>query len=105
MVFDTGVRTPEEIEDIVTGALSEKEKYNTEASGKLLLRKARAAKIKAEILIDHDLFIPILDVYPEGEILVLRSVTRSPQEHKKIEEKARRIAADIPLKCELHYRG
>jgi cytidylate kinase len=105
IVFDTGIKTLDEIATLVTDALLEKEKYNTEAARKLLYRKARAAEIKAELLTDHGLFIPILDVYPEGEYLILRGVTHSPEEHRKVEEKAKRIAGDIPLKCELHYRG
>jgi hypothetical protein len=105
MVFDTGIKTLDEIAALVTDALSEKEKYNTEAARKLLHRKARAAEIKADLLTDHGLFIPILDVYPEGEYIVLRGITHDPKEHRKIEEKAKRIAGDIPLKCELRYRG
>ena len=105
MVFDTGVKTLDEIVNIVKDTLLEKEKFNTEAARKLLQIRAIAAKIKAEILIDHGLFIPTLDVYPEGENLILRGVIHSPKEHKKIEDKAKKIAGDIPLKCELHYRG
>ena len=105
MVFDTGVKTLDEIVNIVKDTLLEKEKFNTEAARKLLQIMAIAAKIKAEILIDHGLFIPTLDVYPEGENLILRGVIHSPKEHKKIEDKAKKIAGDIPLKCELHYRG
>ncbi|RJQ46608.1 MAG: hypothetical protein C4538_06450 [Nitrospiraceae bacterium] len=104
MVFDTGIETPDEIATLVAETLSEKERYNTEAARKLLYRKARAAKIKAEILTDHSLFIPTLDVYPEGENLILRGIIHSPREHKKIEDTAKKIAGDIPLKCELHYR-
>ncbi|MFZ3121878.1 MAG: cytidylate kinase family protein [Thermodesulfovibrionales bacterium] len=105
MVFDTSVKTLNEIVNIVKDTLLEKEKFNTEAARKLLQIRAIAAKIKAEILIDHGLFIPTLDVYPEGENLILRGVIHSPKEHKKIEDKAKKIAGDIPLKCELHYRG
>ena len=104
MVFDTSVKTLDEIVNIVKDTLLEKEKFNTEAARKLLQIRAIAAKIKAEILIDHGLFIPTLDVYPEGENLILRGVIHSPKEHKKIEDKAKR-SGDIPLKCELHYRG
>ena len=50
------------------------------------------------------LFIPTLDVYPEGENLILRGVIHSPKEHKTLEDKAKKIAGDIPLKCQLHYR-
>jgi cytidylate kinase len=104
LVFDTGVRTLDEIVNIVKNTLSEKEKFKTDAAKKLLQIRATAAKIKAEILIDHGLFIPILDVYPEGENLILRGVIHSPKEHKTIEDKAKKIAGKTPLKCELHYR-
>jgi len=104
MVFDTSTKTLDEIVNIVKGRLLEKGTLNTEAVKKLLQIRAIAAKIKADILVDHGLFIPTLDVYPEGEHLILRGVIHSPKEHKTIEDKAKKIAGNIPLKCELHYR-
>lgn len=104
MVFDTGVKTLDELTAIVHDALSDKDTCHTEAAIKLLQMRAKAARIKAEILIDHDFFIPTLDVYTDGESLILRGVIHNPEEHKKIEEKATRLAGGIPLKCELHYR-
>ncbi|MFZ2196494.1 MAG: cytidylate kinase-like family protein [Thermodesulfovibrionales bacterium] len=104
MVFDAGEKTLDEIVNIVKDALLEKEKFTTDAARKLLQLRATAAKIKAEILVDHGLFIPTLDVYPEGEDLILRGVIHSPKEHKTLEDKAKKIAGDIPLKCQLHYR-
>ena len=104
MVYDTGDQTLDEIVNIVKDMLLEKEKFITEEARKLLQIRAIAAKIKAEILVDHGLFIPTLDVYPEGENLILRGVIHSPMEHKTIEDKAKKIGGDIPLKCELHYR-
>ena len=103
-VFDTKAKTPDEIVKIVKDTLLEKEKLHTEAARKLLHMRALAAKIKAEIFIDHSLFIPTLDIYPEGENLILRGVIHSPKDHKKIEDKARKIAGDVPVTCELHYR-
>ena len=100
-----GPRLLDEIVNIVKDTLLEKEKINTDAARKLLQIRAIAAKIKAEILIDHGLFVPTLDVYPEGENLILRGVIHSPKDHKNIEDKARKIAGDVPVKCELHYRG
>lgn len=104
IVYDTGVKTLDEIVNIVKDMLLGKEKFTTDAARKLLQIRAIAAKIKAEILVDHGLFVPTLDVYPEGEYLILRGVIHSPKEHKTIEDKAKKIAGDIPLKCELHYR-
>jgi cytidylate kinase len=103
-VFDTGIKTLDEIAAMVQHTLSDKDKLHTEAAEKLLQMRARAARIKAEILTDHDFFVPTLDVYPDGETIMLRGVIHNPKEHKKIEEKAVRLAGNIPLKCELHYR-
>jgi len=103
-LFNTGVKTLDEIVNIIKDMLLEKENINTDAARKLLQIRAMAAKIKAEILIDQDLFIPTLDVYPDGENLILRGVIHNPKEHKTIEDKARKIAGGVPLKCELHYR-
>ena len=105
MAFNTKTKTLDEIVNIVKDTLLEKEKLNTEAARKLLRIRAIAAKIKAEILIDHSLFIPTLDVYPERDNLILRGVIHSPKDHKKIEDKARKIAGDVPVACKLHYRG
>jgi len=103
-VFDTGIKTLDEIAAVLHAALSDKDTFHTETTEKLLRMRARAARIKAEIMIDHDFFIPTLDVYPDGDTIILRGVIHNPDEHKKIEGKATRIADGIPLKCELHYR-
>lgn len=103
-VFDTGTASLDEIAAMVRNALSDKDKLHTEAAKRVLQMRARAARIKAEIMIDHDFFVPTLDVYTDGDSLILRGVIHNPEEHKKIEEKATRIAGGIPLKCELRYR-
>lgn len=104
-VFDTGTKTLDELTTIIHDALLDRDTFHTEAAEKLLQIRARAARIKAEILTDHDFFIPTLDVYPDGDSLILRGVIHNPDEHKKIEEKAALLAGNIPLKCELHYRA
>jgi len=105
MVFDTGIKTVGEITNIVKDALLAKEKFNTAEAKKILTMKTVAAEIKAGILTEPAFFVPILDVYYDGKNLILRGVIHNPKEHKKIEDKAKEIAGDIPLKCELHYRG
>jgi osmotically-inducible protein OsmY len=71
----------------------------------ILRMKSLAAKIKAELLTDPSFFIPTLDVIDDGKEIVLRGVIHNPKEHKRIEEKAKGLAGDVPIKCELHYRG
>jgi len=74
-----------------------------EAQHALRLRAA-AARVRAGIATNPHLFIPVFDVLPDGEGLVLRGITHTPAEHKRIEEEAKRLAGDLPLRCELHYR-
>jgi YjbE family integral membrane protein len=75
----------------------------TEAQKALGLRVA-AARIKAGIATDPSFFIPVFDVLPDGEGLVIRGITHTPKEHKRIEEAARLLAKGLPLRFELHYR-
>ena len=104
MVFDTGIQTVGEITNILKDALMTREKLQTEEVRKTLKMMAIAAGVKAGILTDSSFFIPTLDVYYDGKSLILRGVTHNPKEHKRIEDKAIKLAGDIPVRCELHYR-
>ncbi len=74
-----------------------------EAQKALLLRVA-AARVKAGIATDPAFFIPVFDVLPDGEGLVLRGIIHTPKEHKRIEEAAQLLSGGLPLRFELHYR-
>jgi cytidylate kinase len=105
MVLDTGSKTLDELTAIVKDALLDKDMFKTEEAMNILRMKSLAAKIKAELLTDPSFFIPTLDVMYDGKEIVLRGVIHNPKEHKRIEEKAKQLAGDVPIKCELHYRG
>jgi YjbE family integral membrane protein len=62
------------------------------------------ARVKAGIATNPRFFIPTLDVLPEGSGLILRGVTHTPTEHRSIEDEAKRLAGDIAIRCDLHYR-
>ncbi len=66
--------------------------------------RTKAAKVKAGIATNPKFFLPVFDVLPDGEGLVLRGITHSPTEHKRIEEEAKRLAGEVALRCELHFR-
>jgi cytidylate kinase len=76
----------------------------TVAAQKALLLRVAAARVKAGIATDPSFFIPVLDVLPDGEGLVIRGITHTPKEHQRIEEAARKFAAGTPLRYELHFR-
>jgi YjbE family integral membrane protein len=76
----------------------------TEEAQAALRLRAAAARVKAGIATDPLFFIPVFDVLPDGEGLVIRGITHTPKEHRRIEEVARELASGIPLRSELHYR-
>jgi cytidylate kinase len=76
----------------------------TEDAQKILHLRTAAAKVKAGIATNPHFLLPVFDVLPDGEALILRGTTHTPKEHKRIEDEAKRLAGDIPVRCELHYR-
>ena len=76
----------------------------TEEARRALHLRVAAARVKAGIATDPSFFIPTLDVFPEGEGLVLHAVTHTSKEQRRIEEAARRLASGIPIRCALHFR-
>ena len=76
----------------------------TDEARKILRLRTAAARIRAGIATNPHFFIPVFDVLPDGEGLILRGITHTPEEHKRIEDEAKRIAGDLPVRCELRYR-
>lgn len=105
MVLDGGSKSLDELAAIIKEALLERDRFKTKEAGNNLIMKELAAKIKAELLTDPSFFIPTLDVIDDGQEVILRGVIHNPKEHKRIEDKAKQLTGNIPIKCELHYRG
>lgn len=102
MVFNTHSQNEEVIISLIITALMKKEKF---AGDKEELRmRAEAAKIKASLLTNPNFLLPTLEVYHEGKGIVIRGVVHTPKEHKAVEEESKRLANDLQVRCELHYR-
>ncbi len=105
MTRNTGVETVDEIVGDILGLLDERDRLDTPEAGELLRMQAAAARIKAGLVTAPSFCIPTLDVRYSGKEIVLRGVIHNPKEHRRVEEAARKLAGDLPIKCELHYRG
>lgn len=105
MVFNVGVQGEEEIISTIQKALAEKDKFNTEEARTLLAQRAKAAKVRARIATNPKCLVTTLEVEPVQGELVVRGVIHSREERKRVEEEARAAAGDMPVRCELHYRG
>ncbi len=88
----------------VKSILADRERAYTESAQHILRLLSAAARVKAGIATNPRFFIPVFDVQPEGNGLVLRGVAHTPTELKSIEDEATRLAGDLPIRCDLHYR-
>jgi cytidylate kinase len=104
LLFDTGLKSIDEVIAIIKDALMEKDKLKTPQSENLLRMRALAARVKAAIATDPSFFLPVFDVVAEGDALVLKGVVHKPKERKRLEDKAQKLAGPVPVRFQLHYR-
>lgn len=104
IIFNTSVQSREVIIDAIKQALEDKESFNTAENKKLMELWVVASNVRTGILTNPKYLLPTLEVIPEGNGIILRGLTHTPKEHKEIEAEARRLAGNVPVKCELHYR-
>ena len=105
MFFDLAKKNDAEIIEKIIRAVREKEKLNIEEARAMLRLRAIAAKVKAGIATNPYFLIPTFDVVTSAEGIILRGIIHSPSEHKEIEKQAKKLAGDVLIKSELHYRG
>lgn len=103
--FDTSVQEVNQIVEIVKGLLKAKDNLKTRVAQHRLEMKALAARVKACIFTNPAFLIPTLEVEDTQDGIILRGVARSIREHKDIDRAVRNISQNIPVICEIHYRG
>ncbi len=103
-VFDTGRRSIEGIVQHVVEELQKRGRFSNREAWDKLAMHAVAAKVRAGLATNPRFFIPTLDVFHDGKEIVLRGVTHTLKEHKRIEDAAKELAGGRPVRCELHYR-
>ena len=104
-VFNTGLQSYEQVVKLLVQALQELDPKATPEAEQKLRGQAVAARVKARLVIDPQVFVPTLEVFHDGMAVVLRGVVHSPKEYQYLEETARKYASDLPIRNELHYRG
>jgi cytidylate kinase len=104
IIYNTAVQSADIIMASLKTYLAEKDKLKTEESINTLKIKAAAFHVKAGILTNSKFFVPTLNVFTSNDTIVLKGVVHNPKEFKSVEDEARRLAGNVPLKCELNYR-
>jgi hypothetical protein len=76
----------------------------TPENRRLLNERALAAEANARILIHPEVFVPTLEVFSDGQGIVIRAVVHSPKEYQIIREIVHQAVDPHPIRYELHYR-
>lgn len=103
-VIDTSERPLDEIVSQLIEALAERDHLATPDARRVVEMRAVAAKLKAWLYSNPSFFLPTLDVESDGSSIILTGIVHNPREHRKVEEEAKRLVGEYPLKCSLHYR-
>ena len=103
-VFNTEIEPIDEIVQAVCEALRHRDKLRTDEVQQELQLHAQAAKMEARLFTYPNLFVNTLEVSVEKGMLTLRGIVRDPKQKKRVEEIARELAGDSPIKFNLHYR-
>jgi len=109
LVFDAGRQTQDEIVAIIKGEIEKKDALYSDKARAVLELRALAAKIKAAIAINPDLFVSTLDVKlkEEGLVeygLVVTGVIYNQADKGKIEEAVKGLSGDVPVEFVFHKR-
>jgi cytidylate kinase len=103
-IVDTGTETIEQIVANLSNQLIQRDSFRTEEAKKQLALKAKAAHVRAGILTNPKLNMPVLEVQVRGEGLVVRGVAKSTDIAERVEEVALRIARDTPVRIDIYSR-
>lgn len=104
LFFDVGVLPINDILAAIKAALLAKDSLKTEDAMKALQMKALAKKVRAGIATNPKLFIPVFDVLPGKDQLLVTGIVHNPEEHKKVENAVKNLAGTVPVEFSLHYR-
>lgn len=103
-VFNTGRQSVEEMADVILRTLASREALKTPEGCKTLELRAVTAKIKAKLIMDPKLYVPVLEVESGADEVVLRGIVRNSDQYERITAAAKELAGEWPVKVELRYR-
>ncbi len=104
LLINTGMQTYEQVTQELVEVLKEWDKHATPEGWQRLRNRALAAKVKAQILTQLEVFIPTLEIFHDGQAIVLKGMVHSPKAYRLVVEMAHKMADPHPIRNEFHYR-
>jgi cytidylate kinase len=104
MTLNTGTLTYDQVVDILVEALGEKDLQATPEARADLERKALAHRLKARVATEPRVFVPTLEVSLEEGTIIVSGIIHSPKESHLLQEIAREVCGEQPVRLDLHHR-
>jgi hypothetical protein len=104
MTLNTASLTYEQVAALLIEGLADKDRLATPEARDRLKDQALAYRLKAGIATDARILIPTLEVKPEEGVLVVSGIIHNPKELQVVEEIARKVCGDRPVRLDLHHR-
>jgi len=104
MTLNTSSLAYDQVEDILVEALGEKDRLATPEARAELENKALAHRLKARVATDPRIFVPTLEVTLKEGNIVVTGIIHHPKESHLLQEIAKEVCGDIPVRLDLHHR-
>lgn len=104
MTLSTSSLTYDRVFDILAAALADKDRFATPEAKATLADMALAYRLKARVATEPRVFVPTLEVSLEEGTIVVSGIIHNPKEVHIIQEMAREVCGDRPVRLDLHHR-
>jgi cytidylate kinase len=105
LTLNTAGLTYDRVVDILVEGLAAKDRLATPEARARLALMALGYRLKARIATDPRVLVPTLEVFPEGDTLVVSGIMHTPKEFHLLQEMAREVCGDKPVRFDLHRRA
>jgi cytidylate kinase len=105
LTLNTASLTYDRVVDILVENLAAKDRLATPETKDRLALVALGYHLKARIATDPRVLVPTLQVFPEEDTLVVSGIIHSPKELHLLQEIAREVCGDRPVRFDLHRRA
>jgi cytidylate kinase len=103
-VFNTGLQPIEEVVYTVCDTLRHRDHLKTEEAQNRLRLRTQAAKVEAGLFTYPYLWVNTLEVSVQEGKLLLQGIVRDSKQKHRVMEVAQKLAGDVPITFNLHYR-
>jgi cytidylate kinase len=104
LTLNTASLTHDQVVDILVENLAAKDRLATAEAKARLALAALGYRLKARIATDPRVLVPTLQVFPEEDTLVVSGIIHTPKELHLLQEIAREVCGDRPVRFDLHRR-